>query len=182
VNRRHAILLAVPIAVSLTATVEARSPAKVIDEEHCVTEPVPASLVPDDVEEHFAMGSPVHGDGALWSVAYQREWVDFAVDPPGPAISGMKLGWYRTEHGQVEITVEMVPSSEEQLRPSADWDPPSGTARVPDGYGPIGFQVSGIGFPAPGCWSITGELVTPEPPRRVVATLSFLWWVPEPDR
>lgn len=179
-SRRHTVLLLALVALAgLAATAEARSPAKVIDEDHCLTEPVPESLVPDEVEEHFAMGSPVHGHGALWSVAFDRSWVDFRVDPPGPAISGLKLGWYRTEPGHVEVTVELLPSSEEHLRPGVTWDPPAGSARVPDGYGLTGFQVSGIEFPAPGCWSVTGELVSPEPPRRVIATMSFLWWVPE---
>ena len=176
-NRRHAILLAVPIAVSLNAAVEARSPAKVIDEEHCATEPVPDELVPADVDEQFALGSPVHGDGALWSMAPDRTWLTDVTDRTDPAVAGLKLGWYRTEPGHVEITTELFASSEEQLRP--DWDPPEATVRVPDGYGLTGFQVSGIEFPASGCWSIMGELVRPQAPRRVVATVSFFWWVPE---
>ena len=29
---------------------------------------------------------------------------------------------------------------------------------VPDGYGPRGFQATGMGFPEPGCGEITGRI------------------------
>lgn len=181
-NRRHMALLALaPLAATVfVEAAAARSPAKVIDEEHCVTEPVPEHLVPDQVAERFALGSPVHGDGALWSMAPDRTWLTDVDDPPGPAVAGLKLGWYRTERGRLQLTVHLMPSSEEQLRPGTEWDPPSARFRVPEGYGLLGFQVSGIEFPEAGCWVITGDLVSPDVPRHIVATSSFMLWVPEP--
>jgi hypothetical protein len=29
---------------------------------------------------------------------------------------------------------------------------------VPDGYGPTGFQATGLVFPTPGCWEVTGRV------------------------
>ncbi len=29
---------------------------------------------------------------------------------------------------------------------------------IPDGYGEIGFQASGLVFPTPGCWEVTGRI------------------------
>ena len=157
-------------------------PTKIIDEAHCVTDPVPDRDVPSDVAANFAMGSPVFGDDALWSVAADRSWFEHGGmgDRPGDAVAGLKLGWYRTERGHVEVTVELLPSSVEQVEANATWDPPDGSAAVLEGYGLIGFQVSGIEFPDYGCWMITGELISPEDgPRRVISTTSFFIWVPE---
>jgi hypothetical protein len=33
-------------------------------------------------------------------------------------------------------------------------------SRVPTGYGDLGFQSSGVIFPSPGCWEVTGALPT----------------------
>ena len=183
-NRRHiALLVLVPLATTVVAqAAAARSPATVIAEEPCFTDPVPERLVPDRVAERFALGSPVHGDGALWSMAPDRTWFSDVDDPPGRAVAGLDLDWYRTERGHLYLTVHLMPSSEEQIRPGSVWDPPAATFRVPEGYGELGFQVSGIEFPAAGCWSITGDLVSPEPPRHIVASSSFVLWVPEPSR
>ncbi len=127
-------------------------PTKIIDEARCFTDPAPARDVPSDVAANFARGSPVFGDDALWSVAADRSWFENGGmgDPPGDAVAGLKLGWYRTERGHVEVTVELLPSSVEQAEANATWDPPDGRAAVPEGYGLTGFQVSGIEFPTTG--------------------------------
>jgi hypothetical protein len=44
---------------------------------------------------------------------------------------------------------------------------------VPDGYGEIGFQSSGIIFPTPGCWEITAQVG--------VSRLTFVTLVVPPD-
>jgi hypothetical protein len=33
-------------------------------------------------------------------------------------------------------------------------------ADVPDGYGDLGFQATGIHFPVEGCWKVTGTVGT----------------------
>lgn len=171
---------AVSLSLATTATASGARPGKIVDEEDCFTEPVPAHDVPVDVAESFAVGSPVYGDDALWSVAANRSWFEESMDdPPGPAIAGLKLGWYRRERGRVEVSVTMLPSSVDQLEAGLTWKPLESTARVPDGYGLHGFQVSGIEFVASGCWLIVGELVSPnEQERVVISTMSFLIWVP----
>jgi hypothetical protein len=35
--------------------------------------------------------------------------------------------------------------------------PPLSTS-IPDGYGPTGFQASGVTFPTEGCWEVTGRV------------------------
>jgi hypothetical protein len=48
-------------------------------------------------------------------------------------------------------------------------------ARVPDGYGDRGFQVTGLIFPTAGCWDVTGHLGD--------ASLTFVTFViPPPAR
>jgi hypothetical protein len=58
----------------------------------------------------------------------------------------MKFGWWRGPdvHGALSIRGREVGSAL-QAR-----------ASVPDGYGDTGFQASGIYFPVPGCYEVTG--------------------------
>jgi hypothetical protein len=67
------------------------------------------------------------------------------IDEDG-AISA-KVGWYRGEAGTVRITGQRLDRTAPRLR-----------AHVPDGYGPLGFQPSGITFPTVGCWRVTGRV------------------------
>ena len=39
-----------------------------------------------------------------------------------------------------------------------DADAPPLRADVPDGYGPTGFQATGITFASAGCWDVTGRV------------------------
>lgn len=59
-----------------------------------------------------------------------------------------KFVWYRhgDAEGQLSITVENT----------AQWFPNDPEIIVPSGYGSSGVQASGITFPGPGCWEITG--------------------------
>jgi hypothetical protein len=88
----------------------------------------------------------------------------------------MKLGWYRRSPGRLEISVDSALDGAMVGR-DQQWSVPHGLAHVPDGYGSLGFQVGGIWFPAPGCWAITGYLVTPDV-ERVRSAVQFLIWVP----
>lgn len=60
-----------------------------------------------------------------------------------------KLGWYRLTSGTLSISGRRLEAEAAPLRTS-----------VPDGYGPIGFQASGVDFPTEGCWQITGSVGT----------------------
>lgn len=59
----------------------------------------------------------------------------------------MKFGWWRLVPGNLTITGRRL-----------DGEAPSARARVPAGYGDVGFQSTGIAFPTPGSWEITGHI------------------------
>jgi len=63
--------------------------------------------------------------------------------PTAPA----KLGWWRGVEGGLKITGERTDADAAPLR-----------ADVPDGYGPTGFQATGITFASTGCWDVTGRV------------------------
>ena len=68
----------------------------------------------------------------------------------GPLPAGwlhMKLGWWRGVAGKLEITGRRLDGPAEPLK-----------ARVPEGYGEKGLQVSGVGFPTEGLWEVTGKV------------------------
>jgi hypothetical protein len=57
----------------------------------------------------------------------------------------MKFPWWRMVSGRLRITGRRLDAPAPPLR-----------SMVPHGYGPIGFQASGVIFPTEGCWSVTG--------------------------
>jgi hypothetical protein len=59
---------------------------------------------------------------------------------------GHEVGWWRLRHGQLRIRAERLDG-----RGTAE-------AHIPDGYGPDGFQSSGVYFSANGCWRVIGTL------------------------
>ncbi len=61
----------------------------------------------------------------------------------------MKFGWWRAVPGKLAITGYRT-----------DAAAPAAIGDVPDGYGDMGFQASGVTFPAEGCWNITGTVGT----------------------
>ncbi len=60
---------------------------------------------------------------------------------------GVKLPWWWAVRGALTIEARRL-------------DAPARPARagVPDGYGEIGFPASGVLFPSPGCWEVTGRV------------------------
>lgn len=67
------------------------------------------------------------------------------IDPDGSIST--KLGWWRGVAGTLVITGRRLDAPAPPLR-----------AHVPDGYGPLGFQPTGLTFPTVGCWRVTGRL------------------------
>jgi len=59
----------------------------------------------------------------------------------------MKFPWWRMVRGRLQITGRRL-----------DAPAPPLLAYVPDGYGPIGFQATGVKFPTEGCWEVTGTV------------------------
>jgi hypothetical protein len=84
-----------------------------------------------------------YGNGRLWTVLYpegvrKRPQRDGSID--------QKFPWWRSVHGRLRITGRRLDGHAPALR-----------AVIPHGYGPTGFQATGIIFPTGGCWSVTGR-------------------------
>lgn len=85
--------------------------------------------------------------GPLWI------WGEGAVRVPDGrvlrdgTVPNMKWAWYRWVPGELTIEGHRLDAS-----------PPPLAAWIPDGYGDIGVQVSGLTFPSAGCWEITGRV------------------------
>ena len=70
----------------------------------------------------------------------------------------MKFMWWRLRKGQLTIGGRRLDGPAPPLR-----------AHIPAGYGDIGFQATGVIFPTPGCWEVTGRVGD--------GSLTFVVWV-----
>lgn len=92
-----------------------------------------------------------YGSDALWTNLWM--WGEGPVRvAPDPARAGETVGpgkwaWYRYVPGRLTIEGKRLDAPAPPLQ-----------AAIPDGYGALGFQVSGISFPTPGCWEVTGRV------------------------
>jgi len=59
----------------------------------------------------------------------------------------MKFPWTRYVKGQLTIDGRRLDGPSPPLR-----------AHIPSGYGDTGFQATGLTFPTPGCWEVTGHV------------------------
>jgi hypothetical protein len=123
-----------------------------------VTRSTPSARPPAPIEP---LSRPVpwvgdwYGNDALW----------VRLPPTGvvPAASdrqqlSTKFPWWRTHPGKLTVAAQRL-------------DGPTGAfhADVPDGYGDLGFQPTGLDWTAPGCWRITGTVRD--------TSLTFIVWV-----
>lgn len=115
---------------------------------------------PADIGAQLFGSGSAHGNDALWVGGLGEDGVIDArpafVADDGSV--GWKLGWWRDVRGTLEISGRRL-----------DADAPPLGARVPEGYGSIGFQASGVSFPTEGCWLVTGRIADAE--------LSFVTYV-----
>lgn len=119
------------------------------DAKDCATTK-PSQGPPDLRNAFFGWGSS-YGNGQLWVGGLGLDGVIAAdsrfVNADGSI--GWKFGWWRKIGGDLTITGRRLDASGPPLR-----------ADVPSGYGPSGFQASGVYFPTEGCWEITGQVRT----------------------
>jgi hypothetical protein len=154
------LLLCLALAVAALAGCDSAKP---------VAQPAPRptlsapSIAPTGLLSNCPVTQPVHAGpavapGALFGEAAAFGNADLWVGALGPGgvftlqpdpVYGMgtKLGWYRIAKGKLEITGRRLDGSAPPL-----------TSHVPDGYGEIGFQSSGVDFPSEGCWKVTGTV------------------------
>jgi len=110
------------------------------------TQPVRA---PADIGEQLFGSGSAYGNDGLWVGGLGDGGVIDArpVFVADDGSIGWKLGWWRAVRGTLEISGRRL-----------DAEAPPLAARVPDGYGSIDFQASGVSFPSEGCWEITGRV------------------------
>lgn len=92
-----------------------------------------------------------YGNDALWTNVWMwgKGPVPVKADPtrPGRTAGPGKWAWYRYVPGDLTIEGRRLDGEAPPLR-----------AHVLDGYGSTGLQVTGISFPTPGCWAVTGRV------------------------
>ena len=92
-----------------------------------------------------------HGNSALWTLLWPGGTVVFAPGGSGFVLPdgslSMKWPWTRGVRGTLTIRGKRLDAPAPPLR-----------ARIPEGYGDIGFQSTALIFPTPGCWEVTGQV------------------------
>src|SRR5262245_49009705 len=108
-----------------------------------VTAPSPLPASEPWAPQLFGSGS-AYGNGQLWVGGLGPDGV-IELRPENE--SSWKFGWWRVAQGKLRITGRRLDAAAAPLG-----------STVPDGYGELGFQSSGVYFPTPGCWEITGTV------------------------
>ena len=92
-----------------------------------------------------------HGnDGTIWTGFWPDGKVIFSRSDPGAishaGVMSTKWGWWRAIPGELRIEGRRLDGAGIL------------EARIPDGYGETGFQVSALIFSSAGCWEVTGRV------------------------
>jgi len=130
-----------------TAPTATASPLTLADAKSCpATKPVKA---PADIGDLLFGYTSAFGNSDLWVGGLGENGMILAdsrmLESDGSI--GWKFGWWRIAPGTLTITGRRL-----------DAPAPPARASVPEGYGPEGFQASGVSFPTEGCWEITGSV------------------------
>jgi len=121
-----------------------------------LTEPVLAK----PPEDSAVSGSPEEGyyyvnkDHSIWASAW---WTDQEETYLRAGEEGVKVGWFRPEGVDLEITGQRIDAEAAPLE-----------THIPCCY-PTRFQATGLYFPTEGCWEITAKAAESE--------LTFVVWV-----
>lgn len=96
-------------------------------------------------------GQFFYGNDALWLSL-----------PENGVVWNQKQRWWRATPGKLRIEGRRLDSASSEM---------VSVARVPDGYGELGFQATGWAFPSTGCWEVQASVGSDSP--RLV-----LWVIP----
>ncbi len=92
----------------------------------------------------------LHGNDALWTALWPDGVVVFRPGGSGFVLADgslqMKFPWWRGVRGPLTVEGRRIDAPAPPLR-----------ARIPGGYRDSGFQATGLIFPTPGCWEVTGR-------------------------
>jgi hypothetical protein len=102
-----------------------------------------------------AAGFNVGGGGLRVQVGWPNGTLAAGILPDGGSRATVeedgsihaKVGWWRGASGRLRIAGRRLDRSAPPLR-----------AHVPVGYGPRGFQPTGLVFPTVGCWEVVGRV------------------------
>jgi hypothetical protein len=136
-----------PSMIATGTDVAPASPLTIADAERCpVTKPGKA---PAEIGDRLFGSAQAIGNTDLWVGGLGPDGVIPAdsrfVEIDGSI--GWKFGWWRIVPGALMITGRRLDAPAPPLR-----------ALVPDGYGPLGFQASGVYFSTEGCWEGSGTV------------------------
>jgi len=92
-----------------------------------------------------------YGNDDLWTALWPDGTVVFRPGGPGSVCEdgsmSMKWSWSRGVRGKLSIEGKRLDKTAPPLR-----------VRIPEGYGDIGFQPTGLIFPTEGCREVTGKV------------------------
>lgn len=130
-----------PTPVSVTSIPEAVTPA-------ATPFSCPITLPNGTAPPGMPPSPTLHGNGKLWVTLHADGRIPVRPENVSPSgWLGVKLPWWRAVRGTLTIEARRLDAPARPAR-----------ATVPDGYGDIGFQASGVLFPSPGCWEVTGRV------------------------
>jgi hypothetical protein len=136
-----------PSMIATGTDVAPASPLTIADAERCpVTKPGKA---PAEIGDRLFGSAQAIGNTDLWVGGLGPDGV-IPADSRFVKIDGSigwKFGWWRIVPGALMITGRRLDAPAPPLR-----------ASVPDGYGPLGFQASGVYFSTEGCWEVSGTV------------------------
>jgi hypothetical protein len=89
-----------------------------------------------------AVGNVYFRDDGLWTVLWPNGVTHATLSGNGSL--EMKFPWWREHPGRLRIAGRRLDAAAPRLR-----------ARIPRGYGPVGFQSSSVIFSTAGCWTVT---------------------------
>jgi len=138
----------------LVAVLAWQAAARLVRSACPVTRPDPTAVVPGWIAADAGAGP-----GRGWLLyGSPGQWVRLPLDgelttyydpqlPPDRREIATKFPWDRVAAGRLRVEGRRLDAPAPPLR-----------ALVPDGYGPNGFQATGLVFPTPGCWEVTGTV------------------------